>query len=130
VSDFRSEAGSGKLVQGGLKVCWDEDERAASQTAHRLWPNDALPGELAQVLPTAEHFQQATELVTEDILAQQIPCGPDIDQHVDAINAYAKAGFDELYIQQIGPKQDEFFRVYAEQVLPRVQPSSSPSSSA
>jgi G6PDH family F420-dependent oxidoreductase len=121
VSEFRSHAGPGKLVQGGLKVCWDEDERAARKTAHRLWPNDALPGELAQVLPTPEHFEQASELVAEDTLAEQLPCGPDLDQHVEAINAYAEAGFDELYIQQIGPKQDEFFRVYAEQVLPRVK---------
>jgi G6PDH family F420-dependent oxidoreductase len=120
VSEFRANAGPGKLVQGGLKVCWDEDERTARQMAHRLWPNDALPGELAQVLPTPEHFQQASQLVTEDTLAQQLPCGPDTDQYIEAINAYAEAGFDELYIQQIGPKQNEFFRVYAEQVLPRV----------
>ena len=120
VEQFRSHATRGNLVQGGLKVCWDEDESAARQTAHRLWPNDALPGELAQVLPTPEHFEQASELVTEDALAQQLPCGPDLDQHVEAIDAYARAGFDELYIQQIGPKQDEFFRVYADQVLSRV----------
>jgi hypothetical protein len=31
-----------------------------------------------------------------------------------------EAGFDELYIQQIGPKQDELFRVYAERVRPRL----------
>jgi G6PDH family F420-dependent oxidoreductase len=108
-------------VQGGLKVCWDEDERAARQAAHRLWPNDALPGELAQVLPTPEHFEQASQLVKEDLLAEQLPCGPDVERHVEAIKAYADAGFDELYIQQIGPKQDDFFEVYADQVLPRVR---------
>jgi G6PDH family F420-dependent oxidoreductase len=121
VSQFRSQSGPGKLVQGGLKVCWDEDERAARQAAHRLWPNDALPGELAQVLPTPEHFEQASQLVKEDLLAEQLPCGPDVERHVEAIKAYADAGFDELYIQQIGPKQDEFFEVYADQVLPRVR---------
>ncbi len=118
---FRSRASHGRLVQGGLKVCWDEDESTARRTAHRLWPNDALPGELAQVLPTPEHFEQASELVTEDLLAQQLPCGPDLDRHVDAINEYARAGFDELYVQQIGPRQDEFFEIYRDYVLPRVQ---------
>jgi G6PDH family F420-dependent oxidoreductase len=121
VARFRSQAGVDKLVQGGLKVCWDQDEAAARKTVHRLWPNDALPGELAQVLPTPEHFQQASELVTEELLADQVTCGPDLDRHVEAINAYAQAGFDELYIQQVGPRQDEFFEVYAEQVLPRVR---------
>ena len=38
---------------------------AARHTAHRLWPNVGLPGELAQVLPTPTHFEQAGELVTE-----------------------------------------------------------------
>jgi G6PDH family F420-dependent oxidoreductase len=121
VEQFRTNAARGKLVQGGLKVCWDPDEDAARKLARRLWPNDALPGELAQVLPTPEHFEQASELVTEDTLAEQIPLGPDLDQHVEAIEAYAEAGFDELYIQQIGPRQDEFFDTYRDQVLPHVR---------
>jgi G6PDH family F420-dependent oxidoreductase len=72
--------------------------------------------------PDAESVAEfrSNALVTEDTLAEQLPCGPDLDQYVEAINAYADAGFDELYIQQIGPEQDEFFRVYAEDVLPRV----------
>ena len=118
---FRERARGGTLVQGGLKVCWGEQEHAAVATAHRLWRNDALPGELAQVLPTPEHFEQAGELVDERLIGDQIPCGPDIDRHVEAIEAYARAGFDELYIQQIGPDQDAFFEAYCEHVLPRVR---------
>src|SRR5947208_9436212 len=52
VKTFRSQASNGQIVQGGLKVCWDADEKKARKTVHRLWPNEALPGELAQVLPT------------------------------------------------------------------------------
>lgn len=109
------------LVQGGLKVCWGQDEGEAVRTAHRLWPNDALPGELAQVLPTPEHFEQASELVTEEMIAEQIPCGPDPRRYVEQINAYAEAGFDELYIQQIGPDQAAFFEAFRDEVLPRVE---------
>jgi G6PDH family F420-dependent oxidoreductase len=118
---FREHARDGAMVQGGLKVCWGEDEDDAVRTAHRLWPNDALPGELAQVLPTPEHFEQASELVTEQAIADQVPCGPDVDRHVAEIEAYARAGFDELYIQQIGPEQDAFFEAYRDQILPRVE---------
>ena len=121
VERFRSKAQRGKLVQGGLKVCWDEDKEEAVRTVHRLWPNDVLPGELAQILPTPKHFEQATELVTEDMLAEAVPCGPDLDQHLSAIREYAEAGFDELYIQQIGPEQDGFFEGYRDDVLPRVR---------
>ncbi|MBV9839025.1 MAG: LLM class F420-dependent oxidoreductase [Solirubrobacterales bacterium] len=119
---FRSRAPDGKrkLVQGGLKVCWSEDAARARKTVHRLWRNEALPGELAQVLPTPEHFEQATELVTEEMLAQETPCGPDVEEHLEAIKAYADAGFDELYVNQIGPEQDAFFDAYRERVLPRL----------
>src|SRR4051794_20345302 len=121
VERFRSGGGGGKVVQGGLKVCWGEDEAAARKTVHRLWPNDALPGELAQILPTPAHFEQASELVSEDLVVADMPCGPDVAAHVAAIEAYAEAGFDELYVQQIGPGQDAFFDAYAEHVLPRVR---------
>jgi G6PDH family F420-dependent oxidoreductase len=118
---FRSSGGDGKLVQGGLKVCWGEDEANARRHVHRLWPNEALPGELAQILPTPRHFEQASALVTEEDLTAELPCGPDIQAHLDAIEAYREAGFDELYINQIGPDQDEFFQAYRERVLPRLR---------
>lgn len=121
VSLYRSKAKNGSFVQGGMKVCWDPDEGRARKTVHRLWPNEALPGELAQVLPTPEHFQQASQLVTEEMVADELPCGPDVDRHVAAIKEYADAGFDELYINQIGPEQDAFFAAYRDEVLPRVR---------
>jgi G6PDH family F420-dependent oxidoreductase len=109
------------LIAGGLKVCWDEDEARARQTATRLWPNEELPGELSQVLPTPAHFEQATELVTEERVAEAIPCGPDLSRHVEMIDRFADAGFDELYVGQIGERQEGFFEVYANEVLPRFQ---------
>ena len=120
VQRFRDNGGANKLVQGGLKVCWDADEQTAVRTVHRLWANEGLPGELAQVLPTPEHFEQANELVTEEMVASSTPCGPDVDRHVEAIKAYADAGFDELYVNQIGPGQEAFFEAYREQVLPLI----------
>ncbi|MGH2835351.1 MAG: TIGR03557 family F420-dependent LLM class oxidoreductase [Solirubrobacteraceae bacterium] len=121
VERFRSQAKRGKLVAGGLKVCYDADEQRAKETVHRLWPNEALPGELAQVLPTPSHFEQACQLVSVEAASEDVPCGPDLEQHVAAIRAYQDAGFDELYIQQIGPDQDPFFRAFQEDVLPHFQ---------
>ncbi|MBV9797168.1 MAG: TIGR03557 family F420-dependent LLM class oxidoreductase [Solirubrobacterales bacterium] len=121
VARFRSTARTDAIVQGGLKVCWGEDERRCVKTVYRLWPNEALPGELAQVLPTPEHFEQASTLVTEEMIASSVPCGPDLERHLEQIKAYEEAGFDELYINQIGPDQDAFFAAYREHVLPCVR---------
>jgi G6PDH family F420-dependent oxidoreductase len=116
ISRYRSGGGSGP-VHAGTKVCFMADADEARRTAHRLWPNEALPGELAQVLPTPSHFEQACELVTPDMLVT--PVGPDIDAHVESLRAYADAGVDELYVQQIGPEQDAFFDTWAPAVLGR-----------
>jgi G6PDH family F420-dependent oxidoreductase len=121
VDSFREKAGPGKLVAGGTKVCYGSDEGRARQTAHRLWPNEELPGELSQVLPTPAHFEQAVELVTEEMVAEAVPCGPDLGPHLETIDSFREAGFDELYIQQIGPDQEAFFEAYAREVLPRVR---------
>jgi G6PDH family F420-dependent oxidoreductase len=119
IERFRAAGGAGKPVQAGAKVCYAGDEAEARQAVHRLWPNDGLPGELAQVLPTPEHFEQAAELVSEERLAETLPCGPDLERHIESIQEYADAGVDELYVQQIGGWHDDFFEAYAREVLPR-----------
>jgi G6PDH family F420-dependent oxidoreductase len=119
VSQFRAGARDGAIVQGGLKVCFAADAEDARRTVHRLWPNEALPGELAQILPTPSHFEQASQLVDVEAASEDVPCGPDLDEHLKAIQEYADAGFDELYVNQIGPEQDAFFDAYAREILPR-----------
>ncbi len=121
VERFRSKAGEDALVAGALKVCWDEDEGAARARAYRLWPSERLPGELAQILPTPAHFEQASELVSEEMVAETIPCGADMGRHLEAIRRYEEAGFDELYIQQVDGEHGRFFEVYSNEILPRFQ---------
>ncbi len=117
VQRFRDAAEGPRPVAGGMKVCWAPEEAQARATAHRLWPNEQLPGEMAQILPTPRHFEQASELISEDMIAEAVPCGPDLDLHRKAIKRYEDAGFDELYIQQIGPDQERFFEIYASEIL-------------
>jgi G6PDH family F420-dependent oxidoreductase len=118
VDRFKQQGGDGKPVQGGTKVCWGPDERECVRTVHRLWPNEALGGELSQVLPTPAHFEQACALVTEEVVAEAVPCGPDTDRIVASFRQYADAGFDELYVQQIGDRHAEFFDVLAREIVP------------
>jgi G6PDH family F420-dependent oxidoreductase len=116
---FRDSGGGDRPAQGGYKVCHGPDADEARRTAHRLWPNEALPGELAQVLPTPRHFEQASTLVTEDMVPAV--CGDDVDEHVEQFRTFTDAGYDEIYINQIGPDQEAFFAFHAEKVLPAVR---------
>jgi G6PDH family F420-dependent oxidoreductase len=115
---FRSSGGGDKPAHGAFKVCYGEDEAEARKIAHRLWPNDLLPGELAAVLPTPAHFEQAAQLVTEEMVAEAMPCGPDSEPHREMIHQFADAGYDEVYVQQIGPNQKAFFDFYEKEILP------------
>jgi G6PDH family F420-dependent oxidoreductase len=122
IARFRAGGGAGKPVQAQLKVCWDGDRDRAVATVHRLWPNELLPGQLAQELPYPSLFEQASELVTKEMVRESpTPMGPDVDEHVQAIRTYLDAGCDEVYVGQIGPEHDEFFRAYEQDVLPAVR---------
>lgn len=117
---YRSSGGRGP-VQGGVKVAWAPTEEEGHKNAYRLWANQALPGELSQVLPTPQHFMQASQLVTEEMIARSVVAGPDPERHVRQIRAYVDAGFDEVYVGQIGPDQHGMIDFYAREVLPHVR---------
>jgi hypothetical protein len=37
------------------------------------------------------------------------------------VTTYVDAGYDEIYIQQIGPDQEPFFDAYATHILPQLR---------
>jgi coenzyme F420-dependent glucose-6-phosphate dehydrogenase len=45
-------------------------------------------------------------------------CSPDPQRHIDAIKEYVDAGFDHIYIHQVGPDQEGFINFYQRQILP------------
>jgi G6PDH family F420-dependent oxidoreductase len=118
---YRDEGGGGRPVQGGIKGCWAPDAGQAYKTMHRMWPNDAIPGEAAQLLPLPRHFGQLAELITKDRVTA--PCGPDPEPYIEAIKAYEEAGFDEVYLGQVGGSLEGAFEFFATQVLPRMRES-------
>lgn len=119
VARYRAEGGKG-TTHGGIKACYGPDADAALSLAHRLWPTEALPGELAQVLPTYTHFEQASQLVTPEMVAGSVATGPDPKGHIENLQAMVDAGYDEVYVGQIGPDQEGFLDFYAKEVLPHV----------
>jgi G6PDH family F420-dependent oxidoreductase len=119
VSSFRKMANRDDApALAGAKVCWAPDEAEARRMVHRLWPNMGLPGELSQVLPTPAHFEQATELVTEEMVAGSIPTGPDPEPYIASLREYADAGYTEVYVHNIGPHQQEFLHLLTTEVVP------------
>jgi G6PDH family F420-dependent oxidoreductase len=119
VKAFESTGGTGKPKIGQFACCWAENGDEAKETAYRIWPNAGIAGELSQELPLPRHFEQAAEMVTPDQIAEAIPLGPDPQRYIEMIEEYVKAGYDHVYIHQIGPDQDGFFRFYEREIAPK-----------
>ena len=57
--------------------------------------------------------------MTEDMVSA--PCGPDPGPYLQAIQAYQEAGFDEVYLGQVGGRLEGAFDFLATQVLPQAR---------
>ncbi len=119
---FREGSG-GKPAQAGVKVAYAPTEEEGVHNAHTRWRNAGLPGELAQILPSPRHFEQASELVTEEATASSISAGPDPKAHAGALQPYVDAGFDEVYVANMGPQKLslECIEMFGRDVLPSLR---------
>ena len=120
VAAFKGKSG-GKPAQGGVKVAWADTEDEGVGHAHRLWSNAGLPGELAQVLPSPKHFEQASQLVTRDSTAASVVAGPKVEAHVQQLRSYVDAGYDEVYVANMGPHYLDMIATYGREVLPELR---------
>jgi G6PDH family F420-dependent oxidoreductase len=120
VDRYLSSGGDGPRY-GQLTVCWAESESEARSTAYEWWPNGGLLGPLSQELPLPSQFEESAQMVTEDDVAEAVVCGPDPAAHVAGIEEFADAGFDHVYVHQVGPDQAGFLDFYASEVVPEAQ---------
>lgn len=116
--DRYREAGGDGPVYTQLHVCWAETREEAIATAHRVWPNTALPGQLAQDLRTPRHLEQAVELVTPEMVADAIPCGPDPEPLLRMVGEALDSGVDHVYFHQIGSDQEGFLDWWDSELRP------------
>lgn len=121
VEAFETSGGHGKPRYGQVTVCWARSEQEGVETAMKVWPVAGLSGQFKNELPRPLYLEQASKSVTPDVLKKEIVCGPDPQRHLDAIAQFVKAGFDHVYVHQVGPDQEGFMRFYQREVLPNVR---------
>jgi G6PDH family F420-dependent oxidoreductase len=120
IGAFEDAGGKGKPKYGQITMCWAASEEEGAKTACEIWPNAALGGDLGYELPRPAHFEQATEDVTPEDIAEAIPCGPDPERYLEDIRAYEQAGYTHIYFHQIGHDQKGFFRFWREELQPKL----------
>jgi coenzyme F420-dependent glucose-6-phosphate dehydrogenase len=115
------EAGGTGPRYGQLTVCYAASEDAARRTALEIWPNAGLKGPLSQELALPSHFEESAQMVTVDDIAETVVCGPDPERHVEAIQEFVDAGFDRVYVHQVGPDQQGFLDFYEREIVSAVK---------
>jgi len=119
---FDAAGGEGKPRVGQLALCYDPDRDAAVQRAHEQFRWFGLGWKVNADLPNPESFDAATAFVAPDQVAEAISCGPDLEEHVEAIRPFLDAGFTEIALVQIGGEhQASFLRWAEDELLPALR---------
>jgi G6PDH family F420-dependent oxidoreductase len=114
---FDAAGGAGKPRVGQVALAYDEDRDAAVRRAHEQFRWFGLGWKVNADLPNPDSFEGATQFVTQEQVADALSCGPDVEEHVEAIKPFIEAGFDEVAIVQIGAEHQEQFTTWAEREL-------------
>jgi G6PDH family F420-dependent oxidoreductase len=122
IHSFAQAGGAGKPSYGQVPVSYDVDERAARRRAHEQFRWFAGGWKVNAELPGTAAFAGASRAVTEDDVADQIPCGADVDRHLESIRRFRDAGFTHLALVQVGgAHQADFITWAGEELLARAR---------
>jgi G6PDH family F420-dependent oxidoreductase len=100
-----------------VPICYDPDRDAAVQRAHDQFRWFGGGWKVNAELPGTAGFDGATQFVRPGDVAEAIPCGPDLDAHVAAVQQFADAGFTDVAVVQIGGEHQDAFLNWAEKEL-------------
>ncbi|HET7325950.1 MAG TPA: TIGR03557 family F420-dependent LLM class oxidoreductase [Nocardioidaceae bacterium] len=102
---------------GQIPICWDPSRDRAVERAHAQFRWFAGGWKVNAELPGPAGFAGATQFITPDDVADNIPCGPQVQPIVDAVSAFWEAGFTDIAMVQIGDEGQQGFFDFAESEL-------------
>jgi G6PDH family F420-dependent oxidoreductase len=108
-ADGTSRIGSGARAIGQIPVCWAPTEEEGIELAHEQFRWFAGGWKVNADLPTPAGFAGASQFVRPEDVAEQIPCGPDLDAIVEAVRPYWEAGFTDVALVQVGDRLQQRF---------------------
>jgi G6PDH family F420-dependent oxidoreductase len=120
IEAFDAQTRGSKPKYGQLAMSIDDDEARARRVAHERFRFSAPGWKVQSELPNPINFEAATALITEEQVAELVPCGPDPDRHLEAIGEWTDAGFDHLALAPVGDT-GRFFRAWESDLMPRLQ---------
>jgi G6PDH family F420-dependent oxidoreductase len=114
---FDAAGGAGKPRVGQVPICWDPSADKAAERAHEQFRWFGGGWKVNAELPSTAGFAAATQFVRPEDVAKAIPCGPDLDAHVEAVQSFVSAGFTDVAVIQIGGETQPAFLDWADKEL-------------
>lgn len=121
VKAFKKAGGAEKPRYGMVKVCWAYSQEEARETVKRWWPTSTVSGALHSDLPTPRHFEDVVEAMGEPKVPDDTILGPNPTSYLKAIQTLQENGYDHVYLHQIGPDQEGFFKFFKNELMPLLE---------
>jgi G6PDH family F420-dependent oxidoreductase len=122
VRDFEVAGGMGKPRVGQVPICYDTDRDAAIARAHDQFRWFGGGWKVNAELPGPAAFAGASQFVRKQDVAESIPCGPDVEEHVKAVRQFVDAGFTHVAVVQVGGEHQGRFLDWAKgELLPALR---------
>jgi G6PDH family F420-dependent oxidoreductase len=120
VDMFAAGGGDRRRTWSQVAVSWDRDRQRALELARQRF-RFGLPGwRVMSELPDPKAFDAATELVTQEHMAQRVPSGNDPDAVIEGVMKYTNAGYERVALVQVADDLDGFLAAWQEDIRPKL----------
>ncbi|MET0132630.1 MAG: TIGR03885 family FMN-dependent LLM class oxidoreductase [Kibdelosporangium sp.] len=117
---YREAGGRGKLALQ-VHLSWAADDETATRIAHEQWRSNVFAPPVCWDLELAEHFDEASQHVTPEKVAETVNVSSDLGRHAELIHGYTELGFEEIYLHHVGQELDAFIDAFGDKVLPQLE---------
>lgn len=119
---FDAAGGTGRPRFGQVPICYGPEEAACQKLVYEQWRWGGLGWKVRSEVPNPAAIAQASEFVRPEDVAQTVPCGPDLDRHVQAVRKHLDAGLTAVALVQVGaPMQEQFLNWAQRELLPALR---------
>ena len=117
-SGGRDAKGTAKRCVAQVHVSIASTIAEAVDTAREWWPNSALPPAVLAEIARPEHFEALTADIGPEAIRASVVCAVDAQPVILAINRFVAAGFDSVYLHQVGPDQQRLADLARAELVP------------
>ena len=115
---FRGSGGTGKPCLAQMHVSIAATVDLAIDNAWKWWPHAVVPPSVLGELAKPQDFEAIADAIGPTGITDVVVCTTDSAAIIEAIDRFTGAGFDTVYIHQVGPDQQRLADLAEGELLP------------